>query len=95
VIEIWFELWEGGLYLLSGGGAGSDWVRNVKADPAVTVRIGGETFEGRARLVEDPDEDERARRLLATKYQGWHPGEQLSTWARTALPVAIDLQDSP
>jgi deazaflavin-dependent oxidoreductase (nitroreductase family) len=92
VIEIWFELGEGGIYLLSGGGAESDWVRNLVADPAVTVRIGDETFEGRARVVEDPEEDAMARRLLATKYQGWHPGEELSTWARTALPVAIDLQ---
>jgi hypothetical protein len=38
----------------------------------------------------DP-EDRLARELLAAKYQGWEPGKPLSAWARTALPVVIDL----
>ena len=37
-IEIWFALDGPGLYLLAGGGFGSDWVRNLVAEPAVTVR---------------------------------------------------------
>jgi hypothetical protein len=32
-----------------------------------------------------------ARHLLAGKYQGWKEGKKLSDWARTALPVALDL----
>ena len=54
------------------------------------VRIGAETHAGVARVVRDPEEDALARRLLATKYQGWREGQSLSTWARTALPVAIE-----
>lgn len=60
-IEIWFGEVDGQLYLLSGGGDRSDWMKNLKRDPAV-------------------------------KYHGWTEGEELSRWAQTALPIAIDRQ---
>jgi deazaflavin-dependent oxidoreductase (nitroreductase family) len=90
-IEIWFALEGDVLYMLSGGGDRSDWVKNVLADPKVRVRLGSRTRSGRARIVRDADEDGRARRLLAGKYQGWSEGKRLSGWARTALPVAVEL----
>ena len=43
------------------------------------------------REVADPEEDTLARQLLDEKYMSWRPGKQLSSWARNALPVAIDL----
>jgi deazaflavin-dependent oxidoreductase (nitroreductase family) len=70
-IEIWFGESDGTLYLLSGGGDRSDWVRNMRKEPKVSVRIGGEDRRGVARFVDDPDEDAAARRLLAAKYQEW------------------------
>jgi deazaflavin-dependent oxidoreductase (nitroreductase family) len=88
-IEIWFGLTLGVFYLLSGGGLRSDWVRNIRAEPRVTVRVGDTTFEAEGRVVEDPTEDALARRLLATKYQGWHEGQAMSGWAQTALPIAL------
>ncbi|MFP5351039.1 MAG: nitroreductase family deazaflavin-dependent oxidoreductase [Actinomycetota bacterium] len=91
-IEIWFGWSEGAtIYLMAGGGHRTDWVRNMKATPSVSVRIADRTFAGTARIVTDPGEDALARRLLAGKYQGWREGAEMSTWARTALPVAIDL----
>lgn len=89
-IEIWFGLQNSTLYLLSGGGK-SDWVKNLLKNPSVTVRIGKRTFAGTARLVQEKEEDAAARYLLAEKYQEWEDGKTLSEWARTALPVAIDL----
>ena len=89
-IEIWFGERDGTLYLLSGGGDRSDWVRNMKVEPRVSLRIAGDERPGVARFVDDPDEDAAARRLLATKYQSWREGRPLSRWASTALVVAID-----
>jgi deazaflavin-dependent oxidoreductase (nitroreductase family) len=89
-IEIWFGARDGRLYLLSGGGDRSDWVRNLRADPRVSVRIADRTWGARGWVVEDPDEEAAARRLLAAKYQGWREGAPLSRWAATALPVAIE-----
>ena len=89
-IEIWFGLRNNTLYLLSGSER-SDWVKNLLKNPSVTVRIGKQAFAGTARLVKEKDEDTLARYLLAEKYQEWEDGKTLSEWARTALPIAIDL----
>ncbi len=90
-IEIWFGLDGNTLYLLSGGGDGAHWVRNLKADPRVRVKLGRKAFQGMGRLIDAKQEDAKARRLLAEKYEGWQPGRRLSSWARNSLPVAIDL----
>jgi len=88
-IEIWFALDGHTLYMLSGGRDRSDWVKNLRRNPRVAVRIEGEHFGGRARVVEDAQEDALARRLLVEKYES-NPGS-LANWRRTALPVAVDL----
>jgi deazaflavin-dependent oxidoreductase (nitroreductase family) len=91
-IELWFGLQGSTVYLLSGGGDRSNWVRNLLADPAVTVKIAGRSFRGRARVVDPGDEDALARRLVVDKYVEGYSGD-LSDYERNALPVAIDLED--
>jgi deazaflavin-dependent oxidoreductase (nitroreductase family) len=90
-IEIWFGLAGDTLYMLSGGGLRPDWVQNLQRQPAVSLRIGERTFAATARLVSDPEEDALARRLLVDKYQPGY-GSDLTTWGRTSLPIAFDLQ---
>jgi deazaflavin-dependent oxidoreductase (nitroreductase family) len=97
-IEILFALdgKPGTIYLLSGGRAQSDWVKNITKEPRVSIELGNRTFAGVARIVEDgEEEDARARRQLASKYQGWTEGKRLSGWARTSLAVAIDVDVRP
>jgi deazaflavin-dependent oxidoreductase (nitroreductase family) len=89
-IEIWFAIEGSTLYLLSGNHK-SDWVRNLRVQPAVTVHIAKHTFVGLARIMHDEKEDLLARYRIAEKYQEWNEDKSLSEWARTALPVAIDL----
>lgn len=88
-IEIWFAINDRALYMLSGGRDRSDWVKNIRRNPEVTVRIDGENFEGRARVVDNEYEDNLARRLLVEKYERV-PG-RLADWGRTALPVAVEV----
>ena len=90
-IEIWFGAQNTSIYLLSGGGDKSDWVKNLLKDPDVTVRIAKYTFAATARLVKEEKEEETARYMLAEKYQEWEAERTLSEWARTALVVGIDL----
>src|SRR3712207_3384677 len=87
-IEIWFALNGTNLYMLSDSDR-SDWVKNLRKTPEVTVRIADRTFEGHARVVEEGREDALARRLLVEKYER-NPGS-LSNWRRSALPVAVAL----
>ena len=90
-IEIWFGLIGNTCYLLSGGRDRADWVKNLTRNPSVTVRIGGQTFRAAARIVDDEEEAMTARRLLADKYNERNANGSLSKWARTALPVALDV----
>jgi deazaflavin-dependent oxidoreductase (nitroreductase family) len=92
-IEIWFALSGRIVYLMNGDSesdAGkADWVRNLRKQPSVTLRIADQTFDATARVVTDPEEDALARRLLMQKYATQE--QPLATWGRVALPVAIDL----
>jgi deazaflavin-dependent oxidoreductase (nitroreductase family) len=89
-IEIWFALNGPTLYMLSGGGASADWVKNLKRTPEVTVRIKRVQFTGRGRVVEQAEEDALARRIVVAKYQP-RDSDDLTGWGQTALPVAVDL----
>lgn len=92
-IEIWFGIVENTLYLLSDGGGESDWVKNLRVYPEVTVRIGKYIFAATARIVQDSGEEATVRPLLAAKYQEWKEGQELSDWARDALVVGIDISE--
>jgi deazaflavin-dependent oxidoreductase (nitroreductase family) len=89
-IEIWFALRDDRLYLLAGGGDQSDWVRNIRHEPRVGLRLGGDDMICRARVVEDPEEDALARQLLLEKY-GPRSSDDLEDWSRTSLPVVVEL----
>ena len=88
-IEIWFAAHDGRLYLLSGGRERADWVRNLQANPRVTVELGDETRVGMAHVLEAgaPD-DQRARELLVAKYAATE--DDLDEWGRTSLPVVVE-----
>jgi deazaflavin-dependent oxidoreductase (nitroreductase family) len=88
-IEIWFSLHGGFVYILSGGGDRSDWVKNLMISPEVVLEIGDAKRTTKARVVTDPAEDALARRLLTEKYRPRYRGD-LDEWGRTSLSVAID-----
>lgn len=92
-IEIWFAAVGDTAYMLAGGGHDADWVRNLRANPLVSLRIADASYAGKARIVTDPDEAATARRLLYDKYSPGSNGD-LATWRDTALPVAIDRGDA-
>jgi deazaflavin-dependent oxidoreductase (nitroreductase family) len=89
-IEIWFASDADRVYLLAGDGDQSDWVRNIRHEPRVGLRLGGDDMICRARVVEDPEEDAHARRLILDKYRP-RSSDDLDEWGRTALPVVIEL----
>lgn len=75
------------MYLMAGGRERADWVRNLMADPLVSVELGGETRQGVANAVSpDSPHDARARALLVANYR---KGENLEEWGRNSLPVVI------
>ena len=92
-IEIWYATDGDTLYLLSGGGRSSDWVRNLIADPAVLVEVDGDVRAAHGRVLEGGAEAEQARSLVFAKYAPRYDGD-LTGWRQRALPIAIDLSDT-
>jgi deazaflavin-dependent oxidoreductase (nitroreductase family) len=89
-IEIWFGAEGAGLFLISGGADRSDWVRNLQADRRASVRLADSVFAVDARVpLTEPDERERAVRLLHDKYGG-QVSSTLADWLRDAFIVALD-----
>jgi deazaflavin-dependent oxidoreductase (nitroreductase family) len=94
VIEIWFAVDPDRprIYLLAGGRDRANWVRNIRHDPRVHLQIDGQRFAGIASDIEGGPDDGLARRLLLEKYEGQDEPGSLGPWARSALPIAIDLE---
>lgn len=94
-VEIWFG-YAGNpvrFFLLSGGGRESDWIQNLLADPAAHLAFRRDEptpMQVVARLVGSGEEERLARELLAAKYQGWNPDQEMTEWARTALCIALE-----
>ncbi len=75
-IEIWFTERDGRYYLIAEHGERAHWVRNLRRDPRVQVRVGGRGFPARARVVDrraEPALWRAARERSAAKY-GWGDG---------------------
>lgn len=89
-IEIWFALHEHTLYILSGGGDKSDWVKNIGQHAAVQIKINNTILTGNGRVVNEAEEDALARKIVFDKYTP-RDSDDLTDWARTSLPVAIDI----
>jgi deazaflavin-dependent oxidoreductase (nitroreductase family) len=66
-VTIWYLVDKGKMYLVSANAA-RNWVRNVKARPNVSLRIGNEIFNGDLRTVVDPEEREHVSSLVDRKY---------------------------
>jgi deazaflavin-dependent oxidoreductase (nitroreductase family) len=76
--EFWF---------VSEYGEKSQYVRNIKADPRVRVRIGGRWHDGTARLV--PEDDARARLRSLPRYNS----SVVRALGTNLLSVRVDLAD--
>jgi deazaflavin-dependent oxidoreductase (nitroreductase family) len=75
-IEIWFSELGGRFYLIAEHGEGANWVRNIQANPHVTVRVGDRRFAGTARIIVDeryPDLARAVKALSDAKYR-WSDG---------------------
>ncbi len=64
-----------------------DWYHNLVADPAVTIEVGTERFDGRASVADEP---ERSRLLQARIDEMPRFGEYVEMTDRTIPVVVID-----
>jgi deazaflavin-dependent oxidoreductase (nitroreductase family) len=82
-IEIWFVIYQQRFYVLAEHGLQAHWVRNVRANPMVTIQIKQQRLRARGRLLDerrDAQEWQAVADLSRRKY-GWGEG----------LPVAFEV----
>jgi deazaflavin-dependent oxidoreductase (nitroreductase family) len=75
-IEIWFTHQQGRYYVIAEHGEGTQWVRNLQADPQVRIRVGAESLAGLARVVDvaaEPTLVAAVQERFREKY-GWGEG---------------------
>ena len=75
-IEIWFTESDGHFYVIAEHTT-SNWVQNIRAQPAVSVRVAGRSFSGNTRLLDekrDADLIAVVQSLSRAKY-GWGEGQ--------------------
>ena len=86
-IEIWFVIWCGRLYLFAERREATGWVKNIRRNPSVTIRIGEWHSDATARVLDHHSDcklwDQVA--AIARRKYGWGDG----------LPVEITLLPSP
>jgi deazaflavin-dependent oxidoreductase (nitroreductase family) len=75
-IEIWFVVWCERVYLFAETGEAAEWVKNIRRNPKVTVRIGEWQSDATARVL-DRRTDQKLRdevASIARRKYGWGDG---------------------
>jgi len=75
-IEIWYTAHGGRHYVIAEHGERAQWVKNLRAEPAVSVRVGRRRLPARARVLDrarDAAAIAAARARSEAKY-GWGDG---------------------
>jgi deazaflavin-dependent oxidoreductase (nitroreductase family) len=87
---------DGAFWMVSNHGPGSDYVRNMRADPRVRVQVRSRWRDGTAHLLPDDDARERLRHLprfnsLMVRLMG----SELMTIRIDLDPLPDDAEDTP
>lgn len=72
-IEIWFVEHDGKHYIMAEGGEHTHWVQNVRRNPKASFSVGGKTFSGVGKVIEDGPIASEVKKLMKQKYR-WDSG---------------------
>jgi deazaflavin-dependent oxidoreductase (nitroreductase family) len=89
-VELWFAVRNGRVYL-SHEGSETDWVKNIRHSDRVSFEIGGKSFTGRARILENGSEEAwGAEVALYEKYYGKASKEIIEDWFSLSKLIAVE-----
>ena len=72
-IEIWYAQHQGCYYLVSEKGEAAHWVQNIRANPSVSFRVGGDVIAGRGAVADDAALIRAVKAKMEAKYN-WSDG---------------------
>jgi len=96
-VKIWFAILDARLYVLSGRGEKSDWVKNIRKSPRVEITVGGVNLHGISSIAAGSDVKKRLRLLYWRKYSILMVFAELSKFLMRipldgAVPVLIEFE---
>ena len=88
-IEIWFVICCERLYLFAETGEAANWVKNVRRNPKVSVRIGEWRIDATARVLDRQSDRKLWNQVaaIANRKYGWGDGLPVEI---TPVPIAAD-----
>ncbi|HZR80204.1 MAG TPA: nitroreductase family deazaflavin-dependent oxidoreductase [Candidatus Binatia bacterium] len=89
-VTLWFVP-EGDRVYLAGGAAVPQWCRNVRANPAVAIEVGGVRRRGRARVVEDASQADAIRERFVRRYVLARLSRLFGGYT-SSVPVVVELE---
>ena len=92
-IEIWFTQLRERFYVIAEYPT-SNWVGNLRAHPEVKVRVGGEEFAGRARILSKDQDGELVGEVqaLSVKKYGWCDGLVVEILPKTSTEFSVEVK---
>jgi len=87
-VELWFASHNGRIFL-SHEGELTDWMKNLKSNMRVGVRIGSVKFDANATIASDAEPREAGKRALYEKYYGPTSKEKLDDWFELSTVVEL------
>jgi deazaflavin-dependent oxidoreductase (nitroreductase family) len=67
-LPVWFVLAEDALWLLPVYGSETQWCRNLRMNPEITIKVGSEQLPLRARIVKEAADVRKVIRWFGKKY---------------------------
>ena len=96
-IEIWFVVCRDRLYLFAETGEAAAWVKNIRCNPAVTIRIGKRQCGATARVLDRETDRELWDQVaaIADRKYGWGDGLPVEITPFVLRPAQSDLNIKP
>lgn len=87
-VELWFAVSDGKIFL-SHEGRYTDWMKNLRKESMVSLRIGDVNFSGNARIVDEKGLFNSGKHALYQKYYGAASKEVIDDWFSDSTVVEI------
>jgi deazaflavin-dependent oxidoreductase (nitroreductase family) len=89
-VELWFASHNGRIFL-SHEGKHTDWMKNLKSNKRVSVRIDSLKFDANARITGNGESREVGKRALYEKYYGPASKETIDDWFELSTVIELTL----
>lgn len=84
---VWFVEQKNKIFLLPVKGSDTNWYKNIRINPNVTLTVGERSLQAKAEPIDDPDRVKEVVKMFGAKYGS---GE-IKKWY-TKLDVAVQIQ---